>query len=101
MRRKTKRGEPYSFRRAMGFVERPVQTALYGRPALHADCGGSLEIENCRGILQYNAEKLRLDMGEWSVVVEGDGLVIDNYQRSLMTVRGRIFSIQFGYGGAG
>lgn len=55
MRRKKKPGERYSFRRAMGFGTQTVQTVLYGRPVLHVDCGGALEIENCRSILQYDA----------------------------------------------
>ena len=70
MRRKKKPGERYSFRRAMGFGTQTVQTVLYGRPVLHVDCGGALEIENCRSILQYDAEKLQLDMGELSVTIE-------------------------------
>ena len=44
MRKVKKRGERYSFRQAMGLVAQPVQTVLYGRPALHAECGGALEI---------------------------------------------------------
>ena len=45
MRRKKKPGERYSFRRAMGFGTQTVQTVLYGRPVLHVDCGGALEID--------------------------------------------------------
>ena len=65
----------------------------------HVDCGGALEIENCRSILQYDAEKLKLDMGELSVTIEGNELVVDTYQKTLITVRGQVFSIHFGYGG--
>ena len=93
MRRKKKPGERYSFRRAMGFGTQTVQTVL------HVDCGGALEIENCRSILQYDAEKLKLDMGELSVTIEGNELVVDTYQKTLITVRGQVFSIHFGYGG--
>lgn len=91
MRRKKKPGERYSFRRAMGFGTQTVQTVLYGRPVLHVDCGGALEIENCRSILQYDAEKLKLDMGELSVTIEGNELVVDTYQKTLITVRGQVF----------
>ena len=72
---------------------------LLSRPVLHVDCGGALEIENCRSILQYDAEKLKLDMGELSVTIEGNELVVDTYQKTLITVRGQVFSIHFGYGG--
>ena len=99
MRKVKKRGERYSFRQAMGLVAQPVQTVLYGKPSLHAECGGALEIENCRGILQYDAQRLRLDMGQWIVTIEGDGLLVENYQRGMMTVRGQVFSIHFGSGG--
>lgn len=99
MRRAKKRGERYSFRQAMGLAAQPVRAVLYGRPTLHAECGGAVEIENCRGILQYDAQRLRLDMGQWTVTIEGDGLVVENYQKAMMTVRGQVFSVHFGYGG--
>lgn len=99
MRRKKRTGERYSLQRALGIGVQDVRSTLYGRPVLHADCGGTLEVENCRGILQYDPQKLVLDMGEWSVQIEGDGLVVDSYRKSLMTVQGRIFSVRFGYGG--
>ena len=67
--------------------------------AAGAACGLRLEIENCRSILQYDAEKLKLDMGELSVTIEGNELVVDTYQKTLITVRGQVFSIHFGYGG--
>ena len=76
MRRKKKPGERYSFRRAMGFGTQTVQTVLYGRPVLHVDCGGAL-----------------------GVTIEGNELVVDTYQKTLITVRGQVFSIHFGYGG--
>jgi len=101
MRRKKRKGERYSLRRALGIGVQAVQTTLYGHPMLHAECGGTLEIENCRGILQYDTQKLVLDMGEWSVQIEGDELVVDSYQKALMTVRGKVFSVRFGYGGKG
>lgn len=100
MRRRKKRGERYSLRQAMGMVAQPVRAALYGAPALHAVCGGALEIENCRGILQYDAQRLRLDMGAWTVTIEGDGLTVEQFQKSMMTVRGNVFSVHFGTGGA-
>ena len=39
------------------------------------------------------------DMGELSVTIEGNELVVDTYQKTLITVRGQVFSIHFGYGG--
>lgn len=101
MRRKKGKGEPYSLRHALGLGVQAVQSTLYGHPMLHAECGGTLEIENCRGILQYDTQKLVLDMGEWSIQIEGDDLMVDSYRKMLMTVRGRVFSIRFGYGGNG
>ena len=44
-------------------------------------------------------KKLKLDMGELSVTIEGNELVVDTYQKTLITVRGQVFSIHFGYGG--
>ncbi len=96
MRRKKKCREAYSVRRAFGFGMQEISQTLYGRPALHLECGGTAEIENCRGILQYDDRNLKLDMGNMWMLLEGDGLVVETYRQSRITVRGRIFSVRFG-----
>ena len=45
-------------------------------------------------------KKLKLDMGELSVTIEGNELVVDTYQKKRSSrCEGRCFSIHFGYGG--
>lgn len=99
MRRKKKAAERFSARQAMGLSFQQTSALLYGRPMLHINCSGSLEVENCRGILAYDEEKLKLNMGDLCVQIEGDGLMIDTYSKKLITIHGRIFAIKFFYEG--
>lgn len=96
MRRKKKWKESCSVRRMFGFGMQEVSSVLYGKPALHLECGGRTEIENCKGILEYDTEKIKLDMGNMWMLLEGDDLIVDTYRKSCITVRGRIFAVRFG-----
>ncbi len=96
MRRKKKYKEAYSVRRAFGFGIQQIAPLLYGKPILHLECGGKAEIENCKGILQYDDRKLKLDMGNMWLLLEGDDLRVETYRESCLTIRGRIFSVRLG-----
>ena len=99
MAKKSRRRQRFSLKRAMGVSAQAAQDVLYGQPLLHVNCKGALEIENCRAIVQYDSQRLRLDMGSMEVLIEGDDMTVGTYQKKLITVRGRIFSIRFYYGG--
>ena len=79
----------------LGSVVRPE--ALYKQAVLHLNCRGELEAENCRGILSYDQTALVLDMGQVAVKLVGVDLMVDTYHKDLITVHGRIFSLELVY----
>lgn len=54
-----------------------------------------ISIENCRGILIYEAEKIHLKMSRFILCIEGEGLTLKSYFGSHISVRGRIDSLRF------
>lgn len=58
---------------------------------------GAVEIDNCRGILVYDTQKIKLDMGENCVQIEGDDLMMDTYQKDRITIHGRLFAVRLCY----
>ena len=95
MGRQNKKCEKLSFKRAFGVTDGGAQNALYGQPVLHINCNGFFEVENCRGIIQYDINHLKLDMGRQAVTIEGEGIQVDTFQKKLITVRGTLFSLCF------
>ena len=94
MRRRSGRREHFSFKRAFG-IGQPIQQVLYGQPVLHINCNGFFEIENCRGMIRYDANHLELDMGKHRVTIEGEKIQVDTFQKKLITVSGNLFSLCF------
>ena len=94
---KGRKKEGYSLRRALGMtgpVRRSQVQALYRQAMIHFDCRGYLQAENCRGILRFDAERLVLDMGTAQLRITGLGLMVDTYHQQLITIHGRIFSVE-------
>ncbi len=92
--------ERFSFKRALGLEVPAGQLIVMDSAVMHITSTGRLEIENCGGILDYNETGITLKLGCQAVRIEGDGLLVDTYQKALMTVHGRIFTITFLYSGA-
>lgn len=69
------------------------------RPAVHIDCTGGLCFENIREIVAYTDSMIQIDMGKTGVRVEGDSLRMTFYRKRRVSVRGRITSLEFLYGG--
>lgn len=95
MRGQHGRRERFSWKRAFGVGARSAQEALYGQPVLHINCNGFFEIENCRGIIRYDLNHLELDMGKQRVVIEGEEIRVNTFQKKLITVSGILFSLRF------
>ena len=94
MRKKRKRGTAASPGKVFCLSAKQAQAALAAQPLVHLDCRGRLQVENCRGILLYSENAIELDMGAAQVRIEGDGLVMDTYQKAYITLHGRIFSVR-------
>ncbi|MFZ5650101.1 MAG: sporulation protein YqfC [Bacillota bacterium] len=52
-------------------------------------------IENHRGIVEYSAESVRVNVGDYEVAVSGDGLLLRNILPDEICLEGRIKSVQF------
>ena len=60
-------------------------------------CKGSCEMlaEGCRSILEYSENRIRLDMGKETLVIEGEKLTMSDFHRDTLTIRGSICSIRW------
>lgn len=54
-----------------------------------------LFIENHRGIVEYTAESVRINVGDYEVAVSGEGLLLRNILPDEICLEGRIKSVQF------
>lgn len=70
---------------------------FYLCPMLHIRCGGTIEVEGCRAVLDCTGEQIRLDMGRWVVTLCGDGLCMESMNRRCMVLRGRVLDVSFSY----
>ncbi|MFZ5648664.1 MAG: sporulation protein YqfC [Bacillota bacterium] len=52
-------------------------------------------IENHRGIVEYSAESVRVNVGDYEVAVSGEGLLLRNILPDEICLEGRIKSVQF------
>lgn len=54
-----------------------------------------MNIENVRGILEYDDHFIKLFLGEKSLIIEGRGLRIDLFLEKTIIVRGHIETVSF------
>lgn len=80
-------------RTVSGWLSMP-DADFYSRPVLHWDCGGALEVENCRTVLEYTSERVRLDLGSRQVQVLGDGLCLGGFTGRSLLIRGTVIRIE-------
>ena len=52
-------------------------------------------VEGIKGIPQYNAEKIKFDLGKFSVSFFGDSLYINSFTQSGAVIEGTIVSMEF------
>ena len=91
-KRKTKAERPGA---ALKRLVRQPPGGFYRQPVLHIQCGGSVEVEGCKGILLYDEHQIRLDMGGWQVSLYGDELTLCGIGGRMLTLKGRIFRAEF------
>ena len=93
-RKKTRQSGEKSLRTAFALDAERARAALAPQPLVHPNCRGTLRVENCRGNLAYSSAAGVLDLGGVLVRIEGDGLVMDSFQKAYITLRGRIFAVR-------
>lgn len=74
-----------------------LEPLLRPRPLIYLDCNGALEVENCKGILCYDTQKIVLNMGMLCVRIEGDSLTMDLLRKDFIRIRGKIFAVHLCY----
>ena len=63
---------------------------FYRRSILHIQCGGAIEVENCRAVLECTEDQVRLQMARWEVVLMGRKLQLESLNRRTLVLRGCI-----------
>lgn len=70
---------------------------FYKQPILHINCEGEIQVENCRGVLEYTTEHLKLDMGRWDADIWGTDLKLCSLGGPVLVLKGRIFKTELFY----
>ena len=52
-------------------------------------------MEGCKGVLLYDENQIRLDMGGWQVSLYGDELALCGVGGRMLTLKGKIFRAEF------
>lgn len=52
-------------------------------------------IDGLKSIIEYSAEKIKIDLGKYSVTLVGDGLFINSFSCEGATVEGTIVALEF------
>lgn len=94
---KHKKGEREHLGAIVKGLFRQPEPGFYHQPVLHINCRGQIEVENCKEILLYNDETVRLDMGHWEIALFGSELELCSMGRALLTLRGKVFRAEFTY----
>ena len=76
---------------------RMPSAALYTDAMIHINCAGTVQIDNCKGILLYNENAVELDMGKTRLQLAGDELTLETVEKGIILVRGRLFGMTFFY----
>ncbi|MDI3481144.1 MAG: hypothetical protein PWQ97_799 [Tepidanaerobacteraceae bacterium] len=66
-------------------------------PRIVITAGISALIENHRGIVEYTSDIVRLNAGEGTLIIKGEGLLIKSLLADEVIIEGRIKSIEFEY----
>ena len=72
------------------------EDVLLGSAKLTVTGGRSAVIENHRGVLEYNAERIVVDVPRGKVCLDGTGLRLKAMNKNELLVGGRIRNIEWG-----
>ncbi len=64
----------------------------------HIEIVGNTEcvVDGLKGILEYTKDKIKIDLGKYSVTFFGDELYINSFSHEGAVVDGTIISVEFG-----
>ena len=97
--------------RVLGKAEKPIRKGIKGKllsaafeayempdftlPSLQLRGNREVCIEGCRGILEYDEGRIRLNCGRLVIGFVGDGIEITAYSDIQTVITGNIFSVEF------
>ena len=95
-RRKAKREKPSAVKNslmktAMNVYEIPE----IGLPFIQARGNKEFCIEGCKGIIEYDAGRIKLNTGKMSLTLEGENLVIGSFSDIQTVISGNIITVSF------
>lgn len=93
-RRAAQRPEAPLLRRAARALELPAE--VYSGMA-HLELSGNREliVDGCRGVLEYDENVIRLNVGKYAVRVTGRGLTIRTLTADSAVVEGYVAAVEF------
>ena len=62
---------------------------------IHLFSNSEALIEGCCGILEYNSDKIKIDIGDKAVCFSGLNLSMEDYNLAETNIKGDIISIEF------
>ena len=68
---------------------------ILGEPIVTITGREDITVENYRGILEYETERIRLSLRHGQILISGSGLGIEYYTNEDMKISGRIDKIEY------
>ena len=75
----------------------PPGSALYAGSHLHISDRGSLQVENCRGVVEYEESVILLQLDRCRVRISGDGLFLRELDKTGAQVEGLVLRVDLIY----
>lgn len=97
MSKKQKRKTKFSFKEAFCINANKLESSLHLCPMLHISTSGEIYVENPGAIMLYNENEVQFDMSNVVVAIKGDSIILQTMEKGLVTVSGRVFSVEFMY----
>lgn len=66
------------------------------QPWIHINCRGRVEIENCGRVLEYGPTRIRLQLMDNTVTLEGEEMTICSLNAHITEIQGGIFRLSIG-----
>lgn len=69
--------------------------ALISDPHIEIFGSGKIEIDGCEGVYEYNNDYLKLRLKKGALIICGNDFDILTFENKLITVKGKITSLEF------
>ena len=76
---------------------RPPSAELYAGSNVIINSYGGVQIEDCKGITQYNENYVEVDMGRCKLRISGDEITLEQLTKKDIAIQGKIVKLEFFY----